>query len=69
MEIRKNKNITISISIPEDVNDFLNNVINEFNKKNPKAHLSKSYLISVIIMNAIAEHHDTFIEQDKNAKA
>ncbi len=69
MEIRKNKNITISISIPEDVNDFLNKAVNEFNKKNPKAHLSKSYLISVIIMNAIADHHENLIEQDKNAKA
>ena len=69
MEIRKSKNITISISIPEDVNNFLNHVVSELNKKNPKAHLSKSYLISAIIMNAIADHHDTFIEQDKNAKA
>ena len=69
MEIRKNKNITISISIPEDVNDYLNKAVLEFNKQNPKAHLSKSYLISVIIMNAIEEHHESFIEQDKNAKA
>ena len=69
MEIRKNKNITISISIPEDVNDYLNKAVLEFNNQNPKAHLSKSYLISVIIMKAIADNHDTFIEQDKNAKA
>ena len=69
MEIKKPpKVVTISICVPEPINDYLNKAVESHNKSHPDTKISKSYLVSAIIHKSIMDFEELMTEKEKQEK-